>query len=432
MKEKINFNFHYYISDLDMLSKARTLISKLAGDVEHIIYDKIESIDKSICDGVFIVDSSLDFFTEHIATEDKNNILIVINDILNDYQDYPYEVYISKSRVLTSLSAIIFDLKNTSKYNNNYFCVEINNIVLNSPAPCDVYLKISDDKYLKCIYKDDIYDEDSKKRFLKKSHFLWVEKADFFLFGDFLYGLDDLEKEINVPFSAENIDHMALIHDMAHSCGISDKTIATVEKTLENIKTNANSKLKNLFDNFEELNGSFLYSHSYLTGLLCVELATKQSWFKHQHIDKLTMASIVHDLGYKDKENALNEGLPKSKVMQIEGQDREDILNHIDNILKILENANVIDSDIINIIQKHHGARGDDSYPNKSFATEMDLLSGIFLLSHCFVVSYFKMSFDKSKIDKILAYINLIYNKGNLKTIFPDFSAHVKELISKQ
>lgn len=424
-----NTSFYYFIQDLDLLRKVRTIVTNFISNSTHIIFDDLNKFDLGIDDGVIIVDSEMDFFQEHFIATNKEIVLVVINDILNDFHDYPNEVYISRSRVLTSLSAILYDLKNTSEFNTKYYSVEINNITLNMEAPCDLFLRINDEKFLKCVKTGDIFDAEIRDRYIKKNEFLWVEKADFYLFGNFLYGQDDLENEINTPFTVEKADHIELIHDMAKSCGISEQTIQVMQNSIESIKADSDKRIKSLLDKFDEMKGSFLYSHSYFTCLLCIEIAKRQDWFQPQHIDKLTLAAMVHDLGYKDANNALNEALPKSKVLKLEHAVREDVLGHVDAVLEILENSKAIDSDVINIIKRHHGGRGEDSYPLKSYATELDLLSGVFILCHSFSICFIKMAFNKNKIDKVMAYIEMIYNKGNLKKIFPGFKSTILELI---
>ncbi|MBT4790095.1 MAG: hypothetical protein HON90_00865 [Halobacteriovoraceae bacterium] len=421
-------NFYYAINDIDILARVRTVITRFIDDANHIIYDDVNKIDFDVTDSIFLIDHSLDYFQEKI-NDDHQNILVVINDVLNDFEDYPAEVYISKSRVITSLSGVAMDLKNSKSFSGNFFSIDLESIDVGKITPCDLYLKINEEKYLKCVKSDDLFDLETKERFYKKSKYLWVEREDFYHFGNFLYGEDDLENEVTSPFTVESINHLELIHDMAKSCGISDKTIRTVETSLTSVKDSATGKLKDLLGRFDELEGSFLHAHSFFTCLLCAEISSKQKWFKHQHIDKLMLASITHDLGYQNEKNALFEALPKSKIAQLEAEIQSDIFQHVDRVIKLLESSSSVDSDVINIIKRHHGARGEESYPLKSFATELDLLSGIFLLCHCFSISLFKMSFNLQKIDMILAYIDSIYNKGNLKQLLPDFKTEIKKLM---
>ncbi len=423
------FKLFYFVQDISLLAKARSLVEKFIDNAEHTVYEKLEQVDTSIECGIFIIDKELDFFQENLCDQGQENILIVVNDILTDLENYPYEIYISTNKVITSLSTLLYDLKHCEDSHSDYFCVDINSIEINTATPCDLYLKINDDRFLKVIKKNDVFDEEQLAHFQKKSKYLWVSRQHFFLFGDFLYGRDDLERQVNTPFSVESEDHLALIHDMAKSCGISVKTINSVSRAIENLQKNADVKLRSLFDKFNELKGSFLYGHSHFTALLAIEIASKMKWYRPQHLDKLVMAAILHDMGYHNKDNALYEALPKSKIEVLDPDERDDTLNHVTRIIQLIEGNNAIDSDIINIIKGHHGARGDESYPTKSFGSEMDLLTGIFLLTHTFTVSFFKVNFNKAKVQKILAYIKFLYDKGNLKKVIPDFETQITELM---
>ena len=421
--------FYFCVQDESLLHVLHGIVNQIWNEPKSHIFDKIDQFPSDIVGHVFFVDSDIDIFQEKYNKPEQKNLIIVVNDILNDFGDYPFEVYITKNKVVTSLSAILFDLKNNKSLNSKYFCVELKHISLNETAPCDLFLKIHDEKYLKIHSSGLMFDRDVYDRYAVKSDFLWVLKDDFYEYGDFLYGKQDLERKIYIPFSPANSQHFQLVYDFAHSCGISERTIKSVETATERIKESASKTLRSIFKKAEELEGSFLMVHSHLCALLCVEVAKKQSWFKPNHVDKLVMASYFHDLGYKNPDNTAFEGLPKSKIKELDQETREDILGHIDEIIKMLEKVDEIDNDILNIIKRHHGGRGDDSYPAVSYAVDIDLLSGTFLLCHSFTVGFFKMGMDVKQVDKILAYVSMVYNKGNLKKIFPSFCESIEELI---
>ncbi len=424
-----NIEFYFFVQDESLLHVLHGIVNQIWEEPKSYIFDNIDDFSSDIKGHVFFVDSYIEFFQEKFSRPEQKNLIIVVNDILNDFGDYPFEVYITKNKVVTSLSAILFDLKNNNSLLSKYFCVELKHICLNEISPCDLYLRIHDEKYLKIHSTNLMFDRDVYDRYAVKSEFLWVLKDDFYEHGDFLYGKQDLERKIYVPFSPANSQHFQLVYDFAHSCGISERTIKSVEAATERIKESASKTLKTIFKKAEDLEGSFLMVHSHLCALLCVEVAKKQSWFKSNHVDKLVMASYFHDLGYKNPENTIYEGLPKSKLKDLDEVVREDVLGHIDEIIKILEKVDQIDNDIVNIIKRHHGGRGVDSYPATSYAVDIDLLSGTFLLCHSFTIGFFKMGMDVKQADRILAYISMVYNKGNLKKIFPSFCESIEELI---
>ncbi len=407
-------------------------MGKIIPEAENIISEEEGSkivVEDIVDDAVLVLNHSLAEVKESLEAAGKQCLLIVINEIVNDFEDFPVEIYISKSRIVTSIASVFYDLKLKHKKESDYFCIGIENITLERMTPCDLYLKINDEKFFKVVNHGDVFDQEVYDRYSKKANELWVTRMDFYNHASFLYGQTDLEAEANISFSVEKPDHLALIHDMAKSCGISEKTLNSVENCIGTIKEHPDKKIRNLLDKFNEMKGSFLYSHSYFTSLIAIEVASAQKWFKHQHMDKLIMASIMHDMGYKDKDNALCEGLPLSKIKLLDPLKQDDIIGHVDRVLELLEDCPQVDSDVINMIKRHHGGRGEESYPQKSFATELDLLGGIFLLSHAFTTSFFKVAFDIKKLDHVLAYIEMIYNKGNLKKIFPEFKNTLKEKI---
>ena len=423
-------HFYYFVKDLDLLKAVHTIVDELWTRSENVIVKTKEEIPANLVNGLIFVDSELEYFQDKFLNPEKSNVVVVVNDIVNDFADYPYEVYISRNRVLGSLTAILYDLKNTHEFDQKYFSVHIKNIMVGEIAPCDLYLRLNESKFVKILSTDTLFDYDVLDRYKDKTEFFWVAKEDFFLFGNFLYGEEDLDLKVTAPFSADNTNHLKLVYTMARSCGISESTMNMVSNSVESFQQNSSNKLKDLLSKIEDISDSYLVAHSHLTAFLCAELTKRESWAKPQHTDKLILASIVHDLGFKNHLNSVNEGMPKSKLMQMDPEAKEDIFSHIDNVLDILKDCDEIDSDIINIIKRHHGARGEDSYPQVSHATEFDLLSGAFILCHSFAVSLFKMDLDVTKYQKILAYINLIYNKGNIKKNLPAFNTMIQEIFS--
>ncbi len=425
LKQKVVTVF-YYMQDFNLLYQARQILSRFGqNSLKHFVCNKLDEVPRDVDHCIYVIDAQIDKFQKYIKDQSKQHLVIVINQILNDFEDYPHEAYISQSKIVTGLSAIIYDQVNSLETHEDFLCVNINNISLNKSSPCDLYFKINEKKFLKCLYNSDIFDLETKDHFLKKSEYLWVKKEDYYLFGYFLYGEDDLEREVTSPFSAEKLESIEFLHDLARSCGISDKAILAVEESIKSFHAHPEEKIKNMIMSFEDCKGSFLYAHSYLTSLLAVEILSNISWFTKDHIDKLVLASIIHDLGYQEAENAIFEGLPKSKILELPYVTRQDVIQHVDRVLHALKDCERLDTDVLNIISRHHGARGEESYPQKSTAMEIDLLSGVFLLTHSFIVCLFKMSFDMTKASKIMAYLESIYNKGNIKQVFPEFKEKV-------
>ena len=422
--------FYYFIKDLELLKTIHIIVEKFWQSPNHTIVKLKEDIPEGLVNGLIFVDSDLEYFQDRFLNPEKSNVVVVVNDIVNDFADYPYEVYISRNRVLGSLTAILYDLKHSQEFDQKYFSVHMGNILLNEMAPCDLYLRINQDKFVKILNQDNVYDLELINRYKDKTEFLWVLKEDFFLYGNFLYGEEDLDQKVSAQFSVENTDHLKLVYSMARSCGIEQSTMSLISNSISSFQENSSKKLKGLLAKIDNISDSYLVAHSHLTALLCAELTKRESWAKAQHTDKLILASIVHDLGFKNHLNSINEGLPKSKLNEINPEVKEDILSHIDNVIEILRDCEEVDSDIINIVKRHHGARGEDSYPQVSHATEFDLLSGAFILCHTFSVSLFKVQLDTSKYQKILAYINLIYNKGNIKKNLPAFNNMIQEIFS--
>jgi HD-GYP domain-containing protein (c-di-GMP phosphodiesterase class II) len=425
-------DFHCSIQDINTLTRVKKIIAHFGHTSPLVIHDDISNVDPSIKHCVFIIDNNPDFFISNYTDTEKKNVIIILNDTVEDLEDFPIEAYITKKRLIVSLGSLLSDLKYIVDEQSDYYPVDIYRLKLTDDCPCDLYLKLGPKKFLKCVKKGNEFDKELQEKYKVKADDLWVIKDDFYQYGDFLFGKDDLERKILDPFSLKNGDDLELIHDIARSCGITCKTINIMEKQVNGIKETANNELKVLLTQFEKLKGSFLYSHSYFTSLIAIQVAVKQPWFRHQHLSKLVLSSMLHDLGFKKAENALYETLTKSKINKLPEDIKHDVLGHVDSVYDMIKTCKDIDSDILNIIYRHHGARGDESYPIKSFGTEIDLLSGIFLLSHAFTLTFFTVEFNLRKLDDVFIYLEYHYNRGNLKKIYPKFKEDVLNFMQQK
>jgi hypothetical protein len=90
--------FHCYISEIETLSKFKKIIKHFGYEVPLIIHENIEEIPLEITSSVFFIDDNPDFFLNRYSSQEKRNVMIMLNDTIDDTEDFPVEAYISKKK----------------------------------------------------------------------------------------------------------------------------------------------------------------------------------------------------------------------------------------------------------------------------------------------------------------------------------------------
>ena len=96
------------------MNRTRFVVGKIIPEAENIISEEEGSkivVEDIVDDAVLVLNHSLAEVKESLEAAGKQCLLIVINEIVNDFEDFPVEIYISKSRIVTSIASVFYDLK---------------------------------------------------------------------------------------------------------------------------------------------------------------------------------------------------------------------------------------------------------------------------------------------------------------------------------
>jgi len=298
-------------------------------------------------------------------------------------------------------------------------------------VPCDIFIRLSSGKTLKLFSANEAKDVDRIKAYQEKGlKEFYIQKDDFYKHSKTFFNEDVIEKALEITPTVIADQYLAVIQEMTSDIGIDETTLKTAVRLEEEILKQSSSEkvVKGLFDRFAKQQGNFLYSHSYLTAVMCLQFAKKMDWGTKEIQKKLYMAAIFHDLGYQNPRSVFYENSDLDGLEKLPEKVRVDILNHVPVIIERLKKMKNIPEDVINIIKYHHGGLGEQSYPLKMHATELALLPCVFILCHEFVKNLFKVSFRKDKIPEALSKTINKYNSGKFKSLTSPFIDVVTEM----
>lgn len=392
-------------------------------DIQQLLTHEIDNSEKKI-----ILITEYDFLEQFedfdIDSKCFNKIICIGNDEIKSHIDY---IYINKKQLLTGLISKINKIIKDNIATEDYIPINIKQLPVGKTSPCDLYIKLKNNRPIKILSVDqDIDTELIVKYKTKEIDFFFIKSSDYDIYSNLVYKKKTIFKKKEEEIDT-NIDAIEALHTYAKDLGFDDKIIKQTQDLLKHISKNADTKvLKGLLNKLTKLEGSFLYNHSFITATLALTIGRNFNWFTVENQEKVYLGSMLHDLGLENENNAIKEMLNKEEIHRLDVSIKKDIMNHTNKYSDLLSKTN-LHQDVINIITKHHGMMGPNSYPRPIATHEATLIFALFMISHDFTVELFKCVFNKSMIPGIVEKISKKYIQGNFKTIIPEFTKAVEE-----
>lgn len=325
----------------------------------------------------------------------------------------------------------------TSDYKENDFDrVRIVYFLRFNQSLCDVYLRLSENKYVKIINEDDPYTRSFIEKFTdKKVKFLYLKKDSYELF---------CVNVLKTPFLIFNkgedqdmeevcLSSVEVIHSLVDSVGISPMVIALVDEVADNIGDDLErtdglnemlAKMRNKRD--------YLYDHSYMVAYVACAICLEMEWDSDATRKKLTMAAMLHDVGIDDPDLALavELGLPtlsdysdlKIKLFKL----------HPSNNAKLIRESSRMPPNIDDIVENHHESPKMNGFPRGLNATSITKISGVFNVAHFFVNELYGCDFNPKEIPRILKKAEVDFDKGNYRSAVKGLLGTMKKYVKKK
>ena len=297
------------ISDKTILDKVSSIVKsfKDVGNIKNVsdysqLKSSLEDKDKNL---FFIIDltspsfASIKSKAQDVITDHDKNVIFIVNDELKADTALATigDNIIGNDFKLIELTSLISDLR--SEVGSEYFPITMNSFYKVTAFPCDIFVKLGVDKYVKVAHETDAVDDAFLQKFKsKRVESFYVKAADFYdkctdLFADKLADVSLFDtKEEYIRKSQE------ILHDMVKDLGVTEYIVGKVDEALSHVAEELKKpNLKKVFDLFEKQKGTFIYDHSYLTLMFCNILCKHMDWESEQVRNKLALACMFHDLG---------------------------------------------------------------------------------------------------------------------------------------
>ncbi len=340
-------------------------------------------------------------------------------------------VYINRSQILIAIATHVLDYISENHVEVEYVSIKVDKLVLDQQNPCDFFVKKADDTYALILKKGLLVNgaiiEKIKANKIEK---LYVSKNEYPLLMEFI----NSHREVEAIFCHKvEVNAVEAMHDFVSELGFDPKVISMTKSLHEGVEKRYTDKyMKKLLGRFKNMEGSYLYNHSFLTSVIGLGAADHFSWMNYENREKIYLGSIMHDLGLKNKDNAIKDAMTLGSIRKLSADEQEDILGHSTRFATFLKEAKDVHPDVVKMVEFHHAVDEKNAYPRKISAMETNLVFCLFILSHEFSVGLYKINFDENKIPTLLNQLAERFNHGNYKKLLPSFRKSIEDtLISK-
>ena len=287
---------------------------------------------------------------------------------------------------------------------------------------CDVYIKLSEKKYVKIINAQEKYDGPIIEKYEQKGQkYFFIEKEyyeDFQAqFGDLV--LQKLDKAQDLPSDVKVLAELASFEHtqkLVNEFGVTNRTSDFVKKS---IASNLNT-LKELPD-FKLLlerimrGGDYISEHSlmlcYFAGQIC--LAT--GWGNNSAVERLSMAALLHDSTLNDEKLARVHSLEDAISKGLSTDEIEAIQRHPMEAASLVLEGEKVFSDVDSIIMQHHELPDQSGFPKGLGALSISPLSCVFIIASEFTERIYGQNPDDIDMESIKTDFKNKYNRGNFK-----------------
>lgn len=262
--------------------------------------------------------------------------------------------------------------------------------------PCDIFVKLSDQKYVKMFQTGDMLSEqDLEKLHRKKIDYLYMQPDSARLF------LDKLQKEILNLKALKAVDRastsklidisqqlQSTVHQFVNTLGmvpeVEELVKMNVGLTVQVIRKNPD--LNALFSKLTVDPNNYITSHSLVLSYIACAVASKQEWYSDSTYQKLTMAALMHDICLTN-ERIAHYRSEKEMLANIEREnfstaDISSFHEHPRQAAKLLSDISDVPPDVDTIILQHHESPDGTGFPTGIQHHHMSPLSSVFIIAH--------------------------------------------------
>ncbi|MDD4975173.1 MAG: response regulator, partial [Bacteriovorax sp.] len=376
-------------------AETQTLLASSGNEAIKIIGEN-KDIDICICDHNMADGMGTDVLKYLIEVKSKIKFVLCSTVIPSDKpREYPSEFVFSnlqKPDIGKGVECLFHLVEKSLQVKANilpddFFPVTIHVLSLMEKMPADIYIRVSDNKFIKCINRSENFGPADKDKYVQKAiSELYIKKCEqnASINETILDTVRKIMDRRNLPLK----DRMSITHSqlvgLIKFTGITPELVETSKK---NIQQSVNFMMKSpmVSDFWIEMNlqGEYPSRLYTLHSMLAFLVVKKLLWHSEATIYKLTLSSFLQDISLDSI--ALMEICDYQEFLAKESRfNRADVKKYNEHPFRASEIAvafKEIPPDIDRILLEQHEMPDGNGFPRKLNANQLGPLSCVFILT---------------------------------------------------
>lgn len=358
-----------------------------------------------------------------------------VNEPQDTYSNLKVLAKLRQSEAAQKLPPIVKDQFRTalqSQVNEDYCRIEPSLLLRVIPLRADIFIRISNVKFVKLyrngttFTKSDFEHVTVKKKvtalYIKKNETKeFIRKFKIELESIIAISTAGTKENSDQTFINTAIEIQDIVQELTSHLGfppeIREIAQQNVRLTLNAIGSNPN--LSVVLDNSQFRNKNYISSHSIILAHLTCSIAAQMKLPSDTTFQKLTFASLFHDLSLTDATHA--KVRTKKQLQRWAGADLSDayetIKSHAQRGAGLVQKLKELPDDVDTILLQHHERPDGSGWPAGLRAPQIAPLSAVFIVAHDIVDALITQK-NAFKLDEFLKQNEALYQLGTFRKIW--------------
>jgi response regulator RpfG family c-di-GMP phosphodiesterase len=283
----------------------------------------------------------------------------------------------------------------------------------------NVYVRLGDRKYVKILSETDTLNADIIEKYeLRGKEFLYLERSAY---EEFISKAHDrisqqIEHSHNEGMLNVSEDVLDYVHEGIRNFGIQEDQIQLVKKCVKKCvrELGLNPSLKYYLGTYLE-NEDYLVYHSILALHLSYMMAMKVNYFDDWILEKLTYASILHDIMLPDSKLSAIMDRNTDSFESLTNHEKKIVVQHPSRASQLITSLDFLPREISNIVHEHHERPDGSGFPRGLTADKIAPLSCLFIIALQGADYFFHLGFEKEHVELFINHLDKHFDEGNFR-----------------
>jgi HD-GYP domain-containing protein (c-di-GMP phosphodiesterase class II) len=339
--------------------------------------------------------------------------------------------FIEEARIAEDIGKQIQDLIQSrtiipEKAKIEYCSIDTNLLIRVSPLEADIYVRLSDKKFIKLFREGDQFNLEDLKRYShqKKVSQMYIKRSETVEFVQKL--TRQLISILNRnPFDDKSSAEIAeqaheVLRELTQRVGFTPEVQEAAKETVKlSMKIMGKSpRLAQILQRIQAEPKNYTSSHSMMVAQVACSIASGMEWHSESTFHKLTLAAFFHDFTLKNQELAAIQSLQELEETKSHFSKEElaEFRAHPAKAAELVRALTEVPPDVDAIVLQHHERPDASGFPRGIASARISPLSAVFIIAHD-LVHFMIQAGDQFQLDQFLTASDSWYAGANFRKV---------------